>query len=56
MHGFYLDDVDKAIKFDVVTSFDVRDRNALRRKIRDRLQEKYPDYEIDIVIDYEITD
>lgn len=56
MHGFYFDHTDGAIKFDVVTDFDVRDRAGLSRRIAERVARDYPEYEIEVNIDYALTD
>ena len=56
MHGFYLDHTDGAIRFDVVTDFDVRDRADLARRISERVAKDYPEYEIEVNVDYALTD
>lgn len=53
MHGFYLKD--KSIRFDVVLSFNVAQKEALNILIHE-LQQLYPDYTIQIVPDVDITD
>lgn len=55
MHGFYLDEVDKAIRFDIVVSFDADDENAIRDSIRKETEELYPGYEVSIIIDHDIA-
>lgn len=56
MHGLYLDLADGAIKFDVVTDFSVRDRSGLSRRIAERVAKEYPEYEIEVNVDYALTD
>ena len=46
MHGFYLDDSDKTISFDIIIDFAVPDREKLCRHIYDEIQEKYQDYTV----------
>lgn len=53
MHGFYLEG--KAIRFDVVLSFNVSQKEALNILIHE-LQQLYPDYTIQILPDVDITD
>ena len=56
MHGFYYDRTDNAIRFDVVTDFDVRDRDDLARRITEQVSGRYPDCSVDVTVNYEITD
>lgn len=56
MHGFYLDPADSAVRFDVVTDFSVRDRAGLSRRVAERVAREYPEYEIEVNVDYDITD
>ena len=53
MHGFYLDEEKKIIRFDVVISFDAGDRYALFEEIRRNVQEAFPDYKIYAALDTE---
>ncbi len=56
MYGFYLDKVDKEIKFDVVTDFDVKDRDAVRKDITEKVSAMYPGYELNIAVKRDIAD
>jgi divalent metal cation (Fe/Co/Zn/Cd) transporter len=56
MHGFYLDEEYRIIKFDVVISFDAEDRMAEYEEIHRRLHEKYPGYHVRINLDADISD
>ena len=55
MHGFYIDEEKKVIRFDVVLSFDVK-RDYAIRTLCDEVAEKYPEYHTVIVPDIDITD
>ena len=55
MHGFYLDEEKKAIRFDVVMSFDVSHDEGIAI-LCDEIKAKYPDYDAFIVPDIDITD
>ncbi len=55
MHGFFVNDEKKTIRFDVVVSFDARDRKAVQAEIRDQVQALYPDYRIDVALDTDFT-
>ena len=53
MHGFYLEG--KTIRFDVVLSFNIAQKEALNILIQE-LQKLYPDYTLQILPDVDITD
>ncbi|MBR0431923.1 cation transporter [Candidatus Saccharibacteria bacterium] len=54
-HGFYLNEENKTIRFDIVLDFDVEDRTELYEKIYQEVSEKYPEYEISIVPDFDFS-
>ncbi|MBQ8978430.1 MAG: cation transporter [Oscillospiraceae bacterium] len=56
MHGFYLTRETKNIRFDVVISFDEKDRKALYCTIADEVQKKYPDYTFAITPDTDFAE
>ena len=55
MHGFYVDTVEKTMRFDVVVSFDIERSEALSVMLKE-VQELYPEYMIQIIPDVDITD
>jgi len=55
MHGFYADTEDRTMRFDVVLSFDVDRKEALETLHRE-VSAQYPDYEILIVPDVDVSD
>lgn len=55
MHGFYVDTVNKMIRFDVIVSFDI-DHDEAISIMQKEVQEMYPDYTISIVPDVDVTD
>lgn len=56
MHGFYLVKNEKKIRFDFVVSFDAPDRHAVYEKVFASVQEAYPDYELYISMDIDLTE
>ena len=56
MHGFYLDEKEKIISFDIIISFKEKDKDAIYQVIYDEVKNKYNDYEIDITLDMDISD
>jgi divalent metal cation (Fe/Co/Zn/Cd) transporter len=55
MHGFYLDEEKKVMRFDVVMSFDINHKEGIAT-ICSEIKEKYPEYEPFIVPDIDISD
>ena len=55
MHGFYADTEKKALRFDVVLSFDV-DRKEAVQILCDEIGALYPDYDLLIVPDVDVAD
>lgn len=51
MHGFYMDEENKTIRFDVVISLDAKDRMAVYQRALSAAQSLYPDYSFNVVID-----
>ena len=56
MHGFYLDENDKTLNFDIIIDFEVKNREELYKHIYDEVQEKYKDYKVSITLDVDISD
>ena len=46
MHGFYMDKIEKRMRFDVVVSFDAEDRNKVYREVCEKVQKEFPDYKL----------
>lgn len=56
MHGFYLDKAEKTLRFDIVVSFDAKDRGQVYREILDKVQKEYPDYVLQVAMDTDFTE
>lgn len=56
MHGFYIDEKEKSISFDIIIDFAVENREEVYREIYDEVQEKYKDYQISITLDVDMSD
>lgn len=54
-HGFYADIENKKISFDIIIDFSA-DRKALYQHITEDVRNQYPDYEIRITLDTDISD
>ncbi len=55
MHGFYIDEKEKMVSFDIVVAFKEKEEN-LYEKIYDEIQNKYKNYTIDITLDIDVSD
>lgn len=55
MHGFYVDEAKKNLQFDVVLSFDVERKEALAILTKE-VQDKFPDYTVQITPDVDLAD
>ena len=56
MHGFYMNQAEKQIRFDIVVSFDAKDRSAVYRKICEQTQKAFPDYRLQITMDTDFSE
>lgn len=56
MHAFYVNLAEQRIRFDVVVSFDAKDRNAVLRSITDKVQSAYPGYTLQIAMDTDFSE
>ena len=56
MHGFYVNEEKKTIRFDVVISFDAPDRRAEYAEICRIVSELYPDYTLQIAMDTDFSE
>ena len=56
MHGFYLDKVEKTIRFDIVVSFDAKDRKQVYREVCENVQKAYPDYRLQVAMDTDFSE
>ena len=49
--GFYLLEKQKTMRFDVVISFDAKDRKAVCREVTENVQKEFPDYQLQVTMD-----
>ncbi len=55
VHGFYLDEDKKEIRFDAVVSFDASSRNEVRENIIKEIKKIYPEYDAHIQLDIDFS-
>ena len=56
MHGFYLDKAEKTLRFDIVVSFDAKDRKQVHRQVVESVQKLYPDYTLQVAMDTDFSE
>lgn len=56
MHGFYLNEKDKSISFDIILDFDDKNRELTYQQIYDEVQKQFPDYKVIITMDTDSSD
>ncbi len=56
MHGFYADPVKKEMRFDIVVGFEAEDRTALYNHVVNEIHELYPDYDLRVGFDADLSD
>ena len=56
IHGFHLNKESNWAIFDLIISFDVKDRKALLDQIVKKLQEQHPKYQFHVTLDNDISD
>ncbi len=56
MHGFYLNEEKKKIRFDVVVSLDAPDRKTLFSQLQAEVQSLYPEYTLQMALDTDYTE
>ena len=56
MHGFYLLKEQKAMRFDIVISFDAKDRREVYANVIADVRKAFPDYELQVAMDTDFTE
>ena len=55
-HGFYVDEELKEISFDLIFDFNCSNRKEIKREIKAKLGEMYPEYKCSVILDADISD
>ena len=56
MHGFYFDEAQKHVYFDLIIDYAAGDPQPIRDQIMADLQASYPDYQLTVVLDSDISE
>ena len=55
-HGFYADTENKTISFDVILDFAADDRHKLYEQIKQEVSAAYPDYNLHVALDVDVSE
>lgn len=55
LHGFYVDK-ENNVYFDLIIDFEVEDKERIKQEIVEKIKEKHPKYNYNVIIDSDITD
>ena len=55
MHGFYLNEKEKIINFDIIIDFSNKNREEVYKDIYNKIKEIYPEYELNITMDIDVN-
>lgn len=56
IHGFYMLKDKKSMRFDVVISFDAKDRGEVYKKVVEDVQKAFPDYTLQVALDTDFSE
>ena len=56
LHGFYMDKETKTMRFDIVVSFDAKDRRSVYDAVVSDVKKAFPDYELQVAMDTDFTE
>ncbi|WP_262122063.1 hypothetical protein [Anaerococcus sp. Marseille-Q5996] len=56
LHGLYVDEVDKEIRFDVIISLDAKDRLKVLKEVVEDVKNHFPAYKIEAFPNIDYTD
>ena len=56
MHGFFIDEKEKIMRFDLIVSFDSPNMKAMFRHVVTDIKEAYPDYDVQVQFDMDVSD
>ena len=56
MHGFYYDEQEKNVSFDIIIDFESKDREQIYKEIYSEAQELFPGCNLAITLDVDASD
>lgn len=55
IHGFYYNEAEETIRFDLVINFETKDRIGVYNEIIEKIKDQYPMYKFDVAMDTDFT-
>ena len=56
MHGFYVDEENKTISFDLIIDFKAESKENVKDEVVKEIKEKYPEYNYYVILDTDFSD
>lgn len=56
MHGFFIDEKAKIMRFDIIVSFDSLDMEGIYNHVVEDVKKAFPDYTLEVQFDFDISD
>ncbi|MBR6034305.1 MAG: cation transporter [Clostridia bacterium] len=56
IHGFYVDEENSSIYFDLIIDFDCKNQEEIKKEIIEKLEAKYPQYKFNVILDGDFND
>lgn len=56
MHGFYVDEENKTISFDLIIDFKAESKEKIKEEVLKKIKEKYPEYNYYVILDTDFSD
>lgn len=56
MHGFFIDEKAKIMRFDIIVSFDCLDMEGIYNHVVEDVKKAFPDYTLEVQFDFDISD
>ena len=56
IHGFYMNHKTKEIRFDLVIDIEAKNKKEVLSKVSKRVEEMYPGYVVEVLLDYNFSD
>ena len=56
VHGFYVDEENKSIYFDLIIDFADESQEKTKHEIINKMEQKYPDYKFDAILDADFSE
>ena len=56
MHGFYVDEENKMISFDLIIDFEADNREKIKDEVEKQIKEKFPEYDYYVILDSDFSD